>query len=281
MPSIEEIKARLRGLQNRTKKQNDIYKPKDKHVVRLLPYPHGPEPFLELGFHYDIGNSTVLCPRHNFGKDCTICDFCDKLKSWQDEDGNDKPEKERKADWELFKKLQVKERYYAPLVERGKETEGAKFWAFSRTLLERLLGMCANEKYNKVCKEEGYGVLTNPEVAFDLELNFKQPQNKDGKGNDKPFGITEVELADLAPCALAKTKADTKKIVDSVKPIFEVYAEQSSEEVDRLFMKYIGSGGEAVKGDEGDVGKEYKPNTSEKPVVGGQSIDDAFEDLIK
>ena len=278
MPTIEEIKAKLHRLQTQTKKQRDIWKPSNEHTVRLLPYPHGDEPFIDMGFHYEIGQ-TIICPRYNFGKDCVVCEYADKLRSWQDEDGEDKLEAHRKRDWDLFRKIQCKERYYAPMIECGKESEGPKFWGFGKTIYERLLGFCIDEKYNEAVTEEGHGVLTNPDCAFDLKVTFKKRNNEDGKGNDKPFGITEVETASLKPSKLGKN-GDTQELLNNVKNMGDVYPEMTSAEVEKIYFKFINSGTAEPKDDE-DVGTEYKANTAEKQVEGGQSIDEAFDKMAK
>ena len=86
--NLDQIRARLAGLNTKTTKRRDLWKPKDKHTIRCLAYPHGDEPFIELGFHYDIGNTKVVqCPKHVSGDDCVICEYAEKLKSWNDENG--------------------------------------------------------------------------------------------------------------------------------------------------------------------------------------------------
>ena len=60
---INALRDRLANLNRKSSKSGDVWKPKDEHQVRLLQYPHGDDPFLELSFHYDIGDVTpVLCP---------------------------------------------------------------------------------------------------------------------------------------------------------------------------------------------------------------------------
>lgn len=275
---LNAIKARLASLSTKTKKRNDIWKPKDKHVIRCLPYPSG-EPFLELGFHYDVGNvRSVLCPKHNFNEDCAICDLADKLRSWKDESGEDKPEEVRKSDFELFKKLQVRERWYITVVDRSTLEEGPKFWSFGKTIFEQLLRLCAEEERAEVAGHApGTDVLVDVDSAFDLEVDFKQPNNKDGKGNDKPFPISAV-TAKIKPTKLTKTKKETTDLLDKIPDIYEVYQKVSSDETEKILNDFLSSGaGEEAK----DTGVEYKSNSAEKPVEGGLSIDDAFEQLAE
>lgn len=275
--NIEQIRARLQGLAKKGKKNDDIWKPTDKHVIRCLPYPHGDEPFIELGFHYELGKTqSLLCPKHNFGEDCAICEFAGKLRSWKDEDGNDKPESVRKADFEIFKKIAVKERWFVAMIDRDKLDVGPKFWSFGKTLYEKLLNMCLNDEMQEVAGTSGTDVLFGIDSAFDLTVDFKDKDNKDGKGNTKQFPLTDFSNK-LKPSRLAKTKKEVDEILSKVKNIYDVYPRVSSEEAEKAFLEFVNSGA-SVTSDEGD-GVEYKANTAEKPVEGGQSIDEAFKNL--
>jgi len=275
--NLKQIRDRLAGLANKTQKRRDMWKPKDKHVIRCLPYPHGDEPILELGFHYELGAvRSLLCPKHNFGNECAVCNLADKLRSWNDESGADKPEEVRKADFELFKKIQVRERWYIPMIDREDDNPTPKFYAFGKTIYERLLNMCLNEEMNEIAKKEGTDVLTDVDSAFDLTVDFKKAMNEDKKGNTKTFPVTVVENK-MRPSKLAKSKKEVEELIAKVPNMSEVYPEVSTEEVNKIFMDFISGGGTDVKVE--DSGTEYKANTAEKPVEGGQSIDDAFKDL--
>lgn len=274
--NLDQIRQKLQSLNKQTTKKRDIWKPKDKHDIRLVPYKHGSEPIIELGFHYDIGDAnSVLCPKHNFGKDCVICDFAEALRSWNDENGKEKPEDVRRSDFDIYRKIQVKQRWYAVVVERGKESEGPKFWAFGKTIYERLLNMCLNEELNEVAGTNGTDVLFGTDSAFDLTVDFKQKNNGDGKGNTKNFPVTEVGHK-LRPSPLSDSKKKIEEIIDQVQPITSVYEEVSSSEVEKIFNNFANSLGEP---DTKSVGTEYKSNSSEKLVEGGRSIDEAFAEL--
>ncbi len=280
--NLDQIRAKLQGLNKKTGKRRDLWKPKDKHTVRLLPYPHGDEPFIELGFHYELGDTrSLLCPKHVFGKECAICNFADKLRSWKDEDGVDKPESLRKADFEIFKKIQVRERWYVPMVERleGGAISEPKFWAFGKTIYEQLLKMCLDEEMNDDCSHDGGTlVLTDPDSAYDVTVDFALPNNKDGKGNQRSFPLTTIKEK-KRPSKLLKNKGEIKGLLEKVPKMLEVYPEVSSEEVERIFNAFVGSIGETD--DSSDTGTEYAANSAEAPVEGGLSIDEAFAGLVQ
>jgi len=276
--NIAEIRAKLAGLSNKSKKRNDLWRPTNNHTVRCLQYPHGDKDFiLELGFHYDIGSTkSILCPKHNFGEDCPVCDLAAKLRSWNDEDGNEKPKSLRESDFELFKKVQVKERWYVPVIDREKPEDGPKFWAFGKTIYERILNLCLNEELAEIAGQEGTEIFTNVDSAFDLTVDFKEPGNKDGKGNMKSFPVTDVGHK-MRPSKLAKTKKEVQELLDKIPVITDIYERVTTDQVQKALDEFLNSGGAEANVE--DSGVEYSANTAEKPVEGGQSIDEAFNNL--
>jgi len=285
---INALRDRLANMNRKTSKGNEVWKPKDEHQVRLLQYPHADDPFLELSFHYEIGDvPPVLCPKQ-FGKDCAICEFADALKAWKDPNGEDKPEKTRKQDFELFKKIQAKARVYVPMVERGKEEEGAKFWGMTPAQAQQALEVCLDGDrlealgLDKDDAKNGLRVLFDVDKGYDLAVSFAKPGEK---GNLKTFTQITVK-GRIKGSPLAKDKATVKKILESVKKIGEVFPEVPSSEVEKIFRKFVGTGA-AEAATEG--GKEYtapaavaKPTNSKEnaKVSGTRSIDDAFGDML-
>jgi len=289
---INALRDRLANLNRKSSKGNDVWKPKDEHQVRLLQYPHSDDPFLELSFHYEIGDAPpVLCPQQ-FGKDCPICTFADLLKAWKDPDGNDKPEKTRKQDFELFKKIQSKARVYVPMIERGKEEEGPKFWGMTPAQAQQALEVCLDGDrlealgLEKDDAKNGLRVLFDPDKGYDLAVSFAKPGEK---GNTKTFTAITIK-GRIKNSALAKDKASVKKILEGVKKIGEVFPEVSTSEVDKIFKKFVGSGASEAVADggtekyAGPAKTEAAPkpsNTNENAKVSGtRSIDEAFGDML-
>lgn len=287
--NLSDLKARLAGLNRGTKKANDLWKPKDKHVIRCVPY-FAEDPMQTLSFHYDIGDQSVLCPKANFGDECEICDFCELLRAWKDQNGNDKPEAERKQDFELFKKIQPKARVFVAMVERTKEDEGAKFWSITSNQAQQLLEVCADgdrlEAVGVAVDDDANAlkVLFDTKKAFDIEVDFAKPGEK---GNTKNFPQIKI-TAKIKATPLAKDAATEKKILESVKRLADVYPKVSSAEVSKIFKKFVGNQGAEAKAEGGT--EKYngttktetkKTNTSENAAkVGGRSIDEAFGDLV-
>ncbi len=300
MADFNALRERLAGLNRKSSKGEGTWKPKDVHNVRLVTYPYADDSFLELSFHYDIGDAPpVLCPAQ-FGKECPICVFAEKLKQWKDPSGNDKPELERKQDWEIFKKIQAKARVYVPMVERGKESEGVKFWGMTTAQAQQALDVCTDADrlaelgLDKSDAKNMLRVLFDEQKGYDLEVTFAKPGEK---GNTKTF--TQITLKGrIKSSPLASTPAEIKKIKDSIKKIKDVFPELSVEEVSRTFAKFVGGGSKEAPTEGGTekygAGKEQskpaapaaeapKPTNSGESakLTGTKSIDEAFGDLVK
>lgn len=285
MATIEELKARLQGLNRTSQKSNDIWKPKDEHTIRLLPYPYSDDPFITLYFHYDVGdNPPILCPKTNFGNECDVCDFCDVLRAWKGPSGADKPEKERKSDFEIFKKMQSKAQIFSPMIERGKEAEGPKFVRLtpnqSLEILERVCldadrqvecGIDLSEKDTKKLLQ----IITNTDKAYDLVVTHAKPGEK---GNTKMWPVTTY-TGKIKATSLLQNKKDVNDLLAKVKHIKDVYPELSSSEVSKMLKKFVGSSSPEAKPEGGT--EKYASNTRENSKsVGARTIDEAFGDML-
>ena len=100
-------------------------------------------PFIELYFHYDLGGKNHLSPI-SFGRPDPIEEFAQKLKS----SGN-------RDDYRLGKKLEAKMRTFAPVIVRGEEKQGVKFWGFGKTVYQELLSIIADPDYGDITDATG------------------------------------------------------------------------------------------------------------------------------
>ena len=151
---INAIKKRLTQLTSQTNKTSNLWKPQPgKNQIRIVPYAHCKEnPFIELFFHYEIGQRSYLSPM-SLGRPDPIEEFAEKLKAG----GN-------KDDWKLGKKLEAKMRTFVPVIVRGQEKEGVKFWGFGKTVYQELLTFIA---------DPDYGDIADPASGRDIVVTFK------------------------------------------------------------------------------------------------------------
>ena len=152
---ISKLRNRLNSLSNNKSKSMIIWKPNPgKQVVRIVPYKFEPEnPFIELKFHYGLNGKTFLSP-DTFGRPDPIVEFASNLKSTGD-----------KEDWKFGRNLEPKMRTFVPVIVRGEEQEGVRFWGFGKQVYQELLSIIA---------DPDYGDITDIKGGRDILVEFKQ-----------------------------------------------------------------------------------------------------------
>lgn len=151
---LNKIKQKLQDLES-SKSGGSKYKWSPQpgtHIIRLMPYIHNPDwPFIELAFYYKLKKATILSPT-SFGKPDPVQEFVDQLKSTGDKD-----------DWKTAVNIQAKPRTYVPILVRGKEEEGIKFWGFGKQIYQELL---------KVIDDPDYGDISHPKTGRDIVVEI-------------------------------------------------------------------------------------------------------------
>ena len=205
--------SRFNSLQNNTKKSDSIWKPAPgKSQIRIVPYKFNKDlPFIELYFHYNINNKTYLSPM-SFGRPDPIVEFAEKLKRTGDTD-----------DWKAGKKMEPKLRTFVPVIVRGKENEGVKFWGFGKTVYQDILGYIA---------DPDYGDISDPTAGRDITVEFK---TKDQTGKDFPETSIRVK-PNQTP--VTDNKAVLEKIKNQPK-ITEVFKEPTYEELTKMLHNWL------------------------------------------
>ena len=248
---MSSIRKKLQELNKSTKSPKKmIWKPvagEEGTVVRILPYLHGPDPFNVLYFHYDIAGKNVVCPS-TFGKECPICDFSNKLR-----------ENKTKESFEAAKKLFPKYRVYVPIIVRGKESEGPKFWGLSKTVYENLLTFFVDPEY---------GDMSHPINGTDIKVIFTGPTNvmKFGKVDIYPSRKSTILLED---------KSQAQNLVKSVPNINEIYPEVPYEELSKILEEYLNPKTDESEVEESVVEEEVNLEQTQK-----STIDSDFDSLF-
>ena len=190
---IEAIKSRLNQLQSSSATSNNFWKPQPgKSQIRIVSYKHNKEnPFSELFFHYSlVPNKTVLSPL-SFGRPDPVQQFADKLKA----SGN-------KDEWIQGKRIEPKMRTFAPVVVRGEEHEGVKFWGFGKTVYQELLGIIADPDYGDISDStNGRDIVVERQTAAEAgnqygKTTIRVKPNQTGLSDDS--GLLEKLLNDQA-----------------------------------------------------------------------------------
>jgi len=205
---------RFSSLQNNTKKSDSIFKPANgKSQVRIVPYKFNKDiPFIELYFHYNINNKTYLSPM-SFGRPDPIVEFAEKLKRTGDTD-----------DWKAGKKMEPKLRTFVPVIVRGKESEGVKFWGFGKTVYQDILGYIA---------DPDYGDITDPNTGRDIVLEVMSAEESNAS-----YPTTTIRVKP-ATSKLANSPEDIQQLLDGQKEITELYQELSYAELKSVLENWL------------------------------------------
>ena len=240
---LSAIRGRLNKLQNTSNRTSNLWKPTPgKHQVRIVPYQFEKDnPFIELYFHYNINNKTYLSPQ-SFGRPDPIVEFADKLKRMGD-----------KEDWKAAKAMEPKLRTFVPVVVRGEEGEGVRFWGFGKTVYQELLGYIA---------DPDYGDITDIAAGRDITVEVI-PAAETGK----MFDTTTVRVKPVQS-PLSTDGSAAEGYLDNQKDIKELFTKFSFDEMKDSLQKYL------APSEENET-VEVTPPTKEKVDINSK-IDDLF-----
>ena len=212
---INAIKSRLTTLQATSNTKDNFWKPEPgKQVVRIVPYKFNKDnPFIELFFHYSLGNYKTYMSPASFGRPDPVAEFADKLKST----GN-------KDEWIQGKRLEPKMRTFAPVVVRGKESEGVKFWGFGKTVYQELLSVIA---------DPDYGDITDAMAGRDIMIERQTPAEA---GNQ--YGKTTVRVKPNQNAITEDAKL-LESLMDNQSDLTELYTEPTYDELKDVLANYL------------------------------------------
>ena len=225
--SIRAKMARLNGENENTKWFWSPPKSGEEVSVRILPYSFATDPFNELYFHYNLGKGgAALCPKQTFGGDeeCPICDFCDTLMDQariEYRKGN-KENQQYKQAMSIMAKLRV----HTPIVVRGKESEGPKFWAFSETVYTTITAFYLNKTYGEL-----------QDVYQGRDLTVKALKKQQGQKYDPAPSVVVEGVAS----PLSEDKVLAANLIKAVPNVFGVVTKKSAVELKVILESYIES----------------------------------------
>ena len=249
---INALKKRLGRLQITNTRTTNLWKPSPGTTqVRIVPYKHNKDnPFIELFFHYDLGRKSYLSPM-SFGRPDPIEEFSQKLKS----SGN-------KEDYRLARKIEAKMRTFAPVIIRGEENQGVKFWGFGKTVYQELLSIIADPDYGDITDQmNGRDITVEFKTAEEIGASFPKT-NIRVKPNQTPITEDATLLENL---------------MDNQKDITEIYQEQSYDELTEVLNTWLNP-----EEEEGEESKEQPVTKSEvkEDVKSTEDVSAAFDDLF-
>jgi hypothetical protein len=212
---INAIKSRLNQLQNTSSTANAFWKPQPgKSQIRITPYIENKDnPFVELFFHYSlVPKKTVLSPL-SFGRPDPVQQFADKLKGSGDKD-----------EWIQGKRIEPKMRTFAPVIVRGEESEGVKWWGFGKTVYQELLGIIADPDYGDISD-----VMTGRDIVVERQTAAEA-------GNQ--YGKTTIRVKPNQT-ALVEDATLSQNLINNQPNIVELYNEPSFDELKGHLQNFL------------------------------------------
>jgi hypothetical protein len=260
--NLDKIKSRLNSLSNNNNKSNLLWKPTPgKQVVRIVPYKFDPEnPFIELYFHYNLNGKTFLSP-DTYNRPDPIVEFANKLKGT----GN-------KEDWSQGRALSPKMRTYVPVIVRGEEGLGVRFWGFGKQVYQELMGIVLDE-------DNEWGDITDLKEGRDIVVEFKTAKET---GRSYPETSIRVKLK----TSTAVDPKDTKMLdmLTQQTNITELFPEPTYDELKSAMESHLSTeDDEDVVSESVDSPSEESDakvaSTSSKPKA-SSDVSDAFDELF-
>ena len=258
---INAIKNSLNTLQATSSTKDNFWKPQPgKSIIRIVPYLHNKSnPFIELFFHYNLGdNKTYLSPA-SFGRPDPVEEFANKLKSSGDKD-----------EWIQGKRLEPKMRTFAPVIVRGQESEGVKFWGFGKTVYQELLSIIA---------DPDYGDITDATNGRDIMVERVTPAEA---GNQ--YGKTTIRVKpNQTPTSDNSDMLD--KILNQQSNLTELYTEPSYDDLKEALQNFLNPSDEGTEttATSNGVAASTTPTSNTSTTTSEKStekVEDAFDELF-
>jgi len=259
MANINALAARLKAFED-GQKANELskrlWRPKEGiQNVRIVPYKYNSDfPFIELQFYYNIGDSHYLSPA-TFGKPDPIEEMVKTLRASGTEEQK-----------QLIPKLVPTIRTYAPIIVRGEEDLGVRFWGFGVQVYKQLLKLMTNSKY---------GDITSLTDGRDIEVEFhKVSKKKNAEG--KPFPETNI-LCDpsVTPVVPPNRKDLMEKIKDQV-DILDIFPLKSYDELKAIVENWLNPSTTPTRGSSNE-----QDSTNQAVETLNEDLENQFETFFK
>jgi hypothetical protein len=252
--NLDAIKAKLNQLNKQDDKKQQLWKPEaGKTRIRVVPYVHRKDnPFLELYFHYDIAKKSMLSPI-SMGNADPIVEFAEKLKKTGDKD-----------EWIMGRKIEPKMRTYVPIIVRGKESEGVKFWGFGKQIYTEILS---------IISDPDYGDITDLMNGRDIDVEFI-PAEAPGA-----FPKTAIRVKPNTQPA-TDDKEIAQKIMNQPQ-ITDIFPEPTYEELQKALAEWMNPDNADSDVEEETQAPAAPAAAASKPAATKvESVADAFDDLF-
>lgn len=190
-----------------------------KNNIVVLATPQTGDPFLEWGTHKNLLDQAfkdIACNKHNKGEECLICQVVDDLKkqNW-------------KGNFDIWKPLELKIRYFSPIIDLDDIEAGVKWWGYGKSVLTQFENWLINLEEG----ETPFYAAESPEkviVTYNPQGSPTEMYKLDKKST-KPFGaeLNEKWSASIKPLNEIMTyEMPQEKIVKALEDYMEKVKDQ-------------------------------------------------------
>ncbi len=245
--NLDAMRAKLDKLNGKKEGRKQFWRPDDgESNIRVVSTSDG-DPFKERWFHYNVGTSGFLCPKRNFGDNCPVCDFANKL--W-----NENTEESKRQAKDLF----AKQRFFSPVLVRGEEDQGIRVWGFGKMAYEKLL---------TIVLDPDYGDITDPETGNDLKIMY-------GKLPGASFPRTDIRPRPRKSALCDDAVGGDERcaeLLETIPDFEELFERKTTEEVGSILDQFM-------RGETGNNEVEkFGTKTATPPA---DSVEAAFNELL-
>ena len=220
--NVSKIKEQLAAAKKAVKKTSSntsrsrelVWKPEEgEQTVRIVPRPEEPDnPFIKLLFHYQFngpeGKPVTYFSPANIDKKDPVIELSERLKASGD----------RKL-WGKGKSLEPKARTYVPVVVRGKEHEGIKYWGFGVTIFEQLVA--AIDELDLAGE-----TITDLNNGYDIKVIFTPAEKSNKTSPDgRKFPDTAITVKRKSSPVIDPANPKAKEIMEKITSKQPVLAE--------------------------------------------------------
>jgi len=202
------------------------YKAKNgKNNVLVLATPQTGDPFLEWGEHKALQSpswKSIPCKKHNKNEECLVCSVIEDLQNqnW-------------KGNFDIWKPIELKIRYFSPIVDLDDLAAGLQWWGYGKSVL----GQFENWLINLEEDETPFYDLKDPEkviITYDKDADPALKYKLDKK-------------------SLKKVPTEVDEIIEQIKPLTELFTfDKSSDEVATLLEDYMAKIQDALTAEAGE-----------------------------
>lgn len=214
------------------------------HVVRMVPYKFDPTyPFIERQFHYfdvqtptGVQKKTILSPR-SFNRPDPIAEFGMEIRK-----------SGKKEDYELSKKYIPRSSYFIPIIVRGEEKEGVRYWGLNKTLFLAI---------SSVIQDPEWGDISDLAKGHDIRVTCKSAKEIGKDYNESTILISPKETPAVDP----KNK-ELMEMLGRQTNVDEIWTEMTYDELHKFMEDHLSG-----KPQSASTPSEPKSTPSKSPVA--------------